>query len=49
MTSEKKQIDKFKDAARLLECDDDGQRFKVRLEKLVKRPENKAETKKPRQ
>lgn len=33
---EKKQIDKFKDAARELECDDDDERFKKRLGKLVK-------------
>lgn len=33
---EKPQIDKFKDAARELECDDDEQRFKDRLGKLVK-------------
>lgn len=32
---EKPQIDKFKDAARELECDDDAQRFKERLGKLV--------------
>lgn len=31
-----KQIDKFKDAARELECDDDEQRFKERLGKLMK-------------
>lgn len=39
MTSfeKKPQIDKFKDAARELECDDDEQRFKERLGKLVKR------------
>jgi hypothetical protein len=30
------QLDKFKDAARDLECDDDEQRFKERLGKLVK-------------
>lgn len=37
MTDDKKpQIDKFKDAARELECDDDEQRFKERLGKLVK-------------
>jgi hypothetical protein len=33
---EKPQLDKFKDAARELECDDDEQRFKKRLGKLVK-------------
>ena len=30
------QIDKFKDAARELECDDDEQHFKNRLNKVVK-------------
>ena len=30
------QLDKFKDAARELECDDDEQRFKERLGKLAK-------------
>ena len=37
MPEEKRQIDKFKDAARELECDDDEQRFKERLGKLVKK------------
>lgn len=36
MTEQKTQPDKFKDAARALECDDDPQRFKERLGKLVK-------------
>lgn len=36
MPDEKKQIDKFKDAARELECDDDENRFKERVGKLVK-------------
>lgn len=31
------QLDKFKQAARDLECDDDDQRFKDRLGKLAKR------------
>jgi hypothetical protein len=31
----KSQVEKFKDAARELECDDDEQRFKERLGKLV--------------
>lgn len=31
------QIDKFKEAARKLETDDDEQRFKEKLGKLVKR------------
>ena len=30
------QLDKFKDAARDLECDDDPERFRDRLGKLVK-------------
>lgn len=37
MTDQKdSQIDKFKQAARELECDDDDQRFKERLGKLAK-------------
>lgn len=36
MADDKRQLDKFKDAARELECDDDEQRFKERLGKLVK-------------
>lgn len=35
-SSEATQLDKFKEAARELECDDDEQRFKDRLGKLVK-------------
>jgi hypothetical protein len=35
-TVEKPQLDKFKEAARELECDDDEQLFKERLGKLVK-------------
>jgi hypothetical protein len=35
-SEDKTQLDKFKDAARELECDDDEQRFKERLGKLVK-------------
>jgi len=30
------QLDKFKDAAQALECDNDDQRFKDKLKKLVK-------------
>lgn len=30
------QLDKFKEAARALECDDDDQRFKDKLKRLVK-------------
>ena len=33
------QLDKFKEAARELECDDDEQRFKKRLGKLAKQKE----------
>lgn len=47
--SEKPQIDKFKDAARELECDDDEQRFRERLGKIAKSDKKAAETKKPRQ
>jgi hypothetical protein len=37
MTAEKQtQLDKFKEAARKLETDDDPERFKERLGKLVK-------------
>lgn len=36
MADDRKQLDKFKDAARELECDDDEARFKERLGKLVK-------------
>lgn len=32
----KSQFEKFKEAARELECDDDSERFKERLRKLVK-------------
>lgn len=41
MTEGKKQIDKFKEAARDLECDDDEQRFKERLGNLVKQKPEK--------
>lgn len=37
MGDEKKQVEKFKDAAREIECDDEEQRFKDRLGKLVRR------------
>jgi len=36
MTENKSQSDKFKEAARSLECDDDEDRFKERVRKLVK-------------
>jgi hypothetical protein len=34
--TDKTQLEKFKEAARELECDDDEQRFKERLGKLVR-------------
>ncbi|WP_296719659.1 hypothetical protein [Erythrobacter sp.] len=37
MDADKQQLEKFKQAARELECDDDEQRFKDRLGKLVKK------------
>lgn len=37
MSDEPTQLDKFKEAARQLETDDDPERFKERLGKLVKR------------
>lgn len=36
MNQEKPQLDKFKEAARDLECDDDPKRFKERLGKLAR-------------
>ena len=36
MADPKSQSDKFKEAARQLECDDDEGRFKERVRKLVK-------------
>ena len=42
--SDLSQLDKFKKAARDLECDDDEARFKERLGKLVKKS---GETEKP--
>jgi hypothetical protein len=39
----KSQSDKFKEAARELETDDDPERFKQRLEKLVKNKPTKEE------
>lgn len=45
ISGEKSQLDKFKDAARELGCDDDEERFKERLGKLVKPPtEGEAKT-----
>jgi len=39
-SKEKSQLDKFKDAARELECDDDDKHFKDKLGKLVKAKEH---------
>lgn len=36
MAEDKSQIDKFKEVARELECDDDDKRFDERMKKLVK-------------
>jgi hypothetical protein len=36
MNDQKSQSDKFKDAAREVECDDDPARFRERVGKLVK-------------
>jgi hypothetical protein len=36
MSDEKSQLDKFKEAARELECDDDPETFKKRLGRLAK-------------
>jgi len=41
LTTKKSQLEKFKEAARELECDDDEKRFADRLGKLVK-PEPEA-------
>ena len=42
--AEKSQLDKFKEAARELETDDDLERFKERLKKMVKqKPAGKPE------
>ena len=42
-TGKKTQLDKFKEAAREIECDDDEQRFKDRLGQLVReRPSPKS-------
>lgn len=44
MSDAKPQLDKFKEAARELDCDDDEQRFRERVGKLVKhKPVDKSE------
>ena len=47
MNKPQTQLDKFKEAARELECDDDDQRFKERLGKLAKQRVAPAPTVKP--
>ncbi|WP_255250189.1 hypothetical protein [Rhizorhabdus dicambivorans] len=37
MSDKKNQLDKFKEAARDLECDDDERRFDERMKKLVEK------------
>lgn len=41
MSDKKSQLDKFKEAARQLETDDDEDRFEERLKKIVKKPDDK--------
>jgi hypothetical protein len=42
--ADKSQTDKFREAARALECDDDDERFKARVKKLVRhKPVEKTE------
>lgn len=43
MSEGKSQLDKFKEAARELECDDDEQHFKERLGKLARAKPKEAE------
>ncbi|MDP2732091.1 MAG: hypothetical protein Q8O63_03115 [Hoeflea sp.] len=45
ITQDKPQIDKFKEAARELETDDDEKRFDERLGKLAKAPPPKSDKK----
>ena len=41
--TDKTQLEKFKEAARELECDDDEQRFKERLGKLVRQSKDESD------
>ncbi len=44
-SDDRPQVDKFKDAAREIECDDDAERFRERIAKLVKhKPVSKPES-----
>jgi hypothetical protein len=42
-SDEKSQFDRFRDAARELECDDDEARFDAKLKKVAKAPKPKNE------
>ena len=44
MREKKSQLDKFKEAARQLETDDEEERFEERLKKLVKKKSDAKET-----
>ena len=47
MSNDKSQLDRFKEAARQLETDDDEARFEEKLKKLVKqKPDDKSPAKK---
>ena len=43
VTDKRPQLDKFKEAARELECDDDEERFKERVGKLVRQKPHASE------
>jgi hypothetical protein len=47
MISEKSQLDKFKEAARELSCDEDEERFDATVKKVAKAGRNDDLTKKP--
>jgi hypothetical protein len=47
MTKDKDQLERFREAARILECDDDKAHFDAKLKKIAKAPKPKDdETKK---
>jgi hypothetical protein len=41
--TDKPQVDKFKEVARALECDDDEAHFNAKLKKVAKAPKSKEE------
>lgn len=43
MKQNQKQLDRFREAARALECDDDEAHFDAKLKKVVKAPKPKDE------